>query len=131
MRVDLSGYGDIGLIIKAKTGVMHTSQVGGLLCEHPEVEGFFVPLRSDRLLESIDGALRSSPYVWGEREAEALDRQLRRHDFGWIRVDRSLLHESTEAWVHVLVSARGERSVPITADSTIPLPAVLVWPNSD
>ena len=40
-----------GLIVPAKTGVWYTNQTGGLLCSHPCIEGFFVPLEPSWHLE--------------------------------------------------------------------------------
>lgn len=134
MRVDLSGFQGIGLIVKAKTGVMYTSQVAGHGCEHPEVEGFFVPLeRNDqsRILDFLLDAYRGSWLPLNEQQADALDRMLRRQNYSSIRVERALLHESREAWVHVVVPGEGERYVPVSTGSSEPFRAVLVWPNSD
>jgi hypothetical protein len=48
MRVTLHAFPDLGLIVKANTRVLYSNQSGGLACLHPEVEGFFVPLRTPR-----------------------------------------------------------------------------------
>jgi hypothetical protein len=59
-----------------------------------------------------------------------VDRALRRHRIGPIRVDRSMLSESREAWVYVIVSADDKDFVPL-ADASGEAKGVLVWPNSD
>ena len=134
MLVDLNAYPDLGLIIKATTGVRHTSQAAGFACEHPEVEGFFVPLRT-RIgrpeLATLCGISRGAWQSLTEAEADALDRALHRHDIRSIRVDRSMLTDSKEAWVHVVVSAADGDAVPLMIGSSDELRAILIWPNRD
>jgi hypothetical protein len=107
--VHLDDFPDLGLLIKAPTGIRYTTQAAGLSCEHPESEGFFVPLRTSvgrPELATITGLFRG---FWGPLtgvEAGAVNRALHRHGFGSIRVDRSMLAQSREAWVHVMVAAQ-------------------------
>jgi hypothetical protein len=42
--IDLSEYGNVGIILKLGSGVFCTNQVAGYACQHPEVEGAFYPL---------------------------------------------------------------------------------------
>ena len=49
--------GMIGLIIPAKTGVFFSNQTGGVMCNHPEIEGVFVPLEGE---------------VWDEKKGERI-----------------------------------------------------------
>jgi hypothetical protein len=134
MIVDLSEFPDLGLVIKLPTGVRYTSQTAGVACEHPEVEGVFVPLQT-RVgrpeLATLSGMLRGAWNSLGAHQADSLDAFLKRYDFKRISVDRSKLTESTEAWVHVAVSGIGEDGVPLAIDSSKILFGIPVWPNSD
>ncbi len=42
--VELSENTGACLVIEAPTGVVYSTQTGGSCCDHPEVEGFIVPL---------------------------------------------------------------------------------------
>lgn len=42
--VDFSYQDKCGVVVEHPTGIIWTSQVGGIACAHPEVEGFFIPL---------------------------------------------------------------------------------------
>ena len=42
--IDLSAYGDLGIILKLQSGVFYTNQSAGLACKHPQIEGVFFPL---------------------------------------------------------------------------------------
>ena len=33
-----------GLIIPEKTGIIYSNQTGGVTCNHPEIEGYYIPL---------------------------------------------------------------------------------------
>jgi hypothetical protein len=108
MIVELDDFPDLGLIIKAPTGVRYSNQSGGYACEHPETEGFFVPLRTRAgrsELTTLAGMFRGAWNRLDDVRADSVDGALRRHAITSIRVDRSMLSESREAWVHVIVSA--------------------------
>jgi hypothetical protein len=133
MIVELDDFPDLGLIIKAPTGVRYSNQSGGLACEHPEIEGFLVPLRTRAgrsEITTLAGMFRGAWHRLDDGRADALDSALRRHGISSIRVDRSMLSESREAWVHVIVSALENGFVPL-AGAPAEAKGVLVWPNSD
>jgi hypothetical protein len=132
--VDLAAFPDLGLIVKAPTGVRHTTQAAGFACEHPEAEGYFVPLQT-RIgrpeLATFMGLFRGSWDCLSAAQADAVDGALARHGFKSMRVDRTMLAQCREAWVHVVISAREkEESIPLTGLSE-DVRGVLVWPNSD
>jgi hypothetical protein len=133
MIVELDDFPDLGLIIKAPTGVRYSNQSGGYACEHPETEGFFVPLRTRAgrsELTTLAGMFRGKWNRLDDVRADSVDGALRRHGITSIRVDRSMLSESREAWVHVIVSAVDNEYVPL-AGASAEARGVLVWPNSD
>jgi hypothetical protein len=161
--VNLWGHAGTGLIIKCATGIAYTNQSCGHHCLHPEQEGAFVPVGNDVALPSrelISKEYELTAYFEGapwhgsgaatgltEADADFIDRILAdRPDLRQIRVDRSRLTESHEAWVHVLVNEEeGPMVGSIGADMThvlqrlttisgfgpFPLEAILTWNNSD
>ena len=137
MNVTLHAFPDIGLIVKAATGVIYSNQAGGFACLQPEVEGFFVPLRTPfgmRALYALQGIFSSgfdAEDGIDDETAERMDWLLSRQGLKCIRVDRSKLTESWEAWVHVTVSGELDYKVPLEGAVPERLEAVLIWPNSD
>ena len=137
MNVTLHAFPDIGLIVKAATGVLYSNQAGGFACLHPEVEGFFVPLRTPFGMRELNALQDLFPSGFDaedgmdEETAERIDRLLTRQGLKCIRVDRSKLAESWEAWVHVTVSGELDYKVPLEGATPARLEAVLTWPNSD
>lgn len=62
--VELWGLSNfLGAIVPAPTGVVWTNQTGGTSCQHPEVEGYYLPLPN--LLGSSDEA-RLVNVGWGD-----------------------------------------------------------------
>jgi hypothetical protein len=79
----------------------------------------------------LSGLFRGDWHSLSESQADALDRALHRHDLESIRVDRQMLSQSREAWVHVIVSAdKQETTIPLLGLSEHAR-GVLIWPNSD
>ncbi len=149
-RVILYDHVGTGLIIKYPSGVLYSNQTGGNICLQPEEEGIFVPIGNDvalpsGILLSKQTALRA--YFEGPRwqgsgaigrltEVDALfiDQLLAQlPNFGYIRVNRTRLGESHEAWVHVLVHTEEDESslAIISGFGPGPLEAILTWQNSD
>lgn len=50
--VQLWDYEGAGLIIPAPTGIVWSNQTGGMACHHPELEGYFLPVRVSESLFS-------------------------------------------------------------------------------
>lgn len=132
-RIYLDAFPDLGLIVKAPTGVRYSTQAAGLGCEHPEVEGYFVPLRT-RVgrpeLATLFGLFRGGWQSLSAGQADTLDRAISRHGFSSMRVDRSMLAHSREAWVHVIVAPDDQESIPL-AGLPHEVRGILIWPNSD
>ena len=137
MKVTLHAFPDIGLIVKAPTGVIYSNQTGGFACLHPEAEGFFVPLRTPfgmrelYALQSICPTGFDADEGLSEAAADKLDWILSRQGLQCIRADRSRLGESWEAWVHVTVSGEMGYKVPLECPRPERLEAILTWLNSD
>ena len=124
----------VGLIIPWPTGVIYQGQVGGHYCLPFREEGVFVPLETERIEESKQLQEYFTGPKWrgwcgegiDEETAAFVDRTLARLRLdGFIKVDRSRLKESVEAWVYVDVPEDPY------LDGLTPCKAVLTWPNSD
>jgi hypothetical protein len=102
-------------------------------CEHPEAEGYFVPLRTRPgrpELATFSGLFRGSWEALTTSQADSVDGALSRHGFGSLRVDRSMLDQSREAWIHVIISPGEQESTPLAGLSE-EARGILIWPNSD
>lgn len=137
MHVALHSFPDLGLIVKATTGVIYSNQAGGLACLHSEVEGFFVPLRTCFGMRELHALREICPSDIDadegidEETAARLDWILERQGLKCLRVDRTKLAESCEAWIHVRISGELGDKVPLEGARAETLEAVLMWPNSD
>jgi len=132
-----------GLIILAETGVYYTNQVAGVACFHPVVEGYFVPFylgyKNWRELRWELEMLGDSIGTWlglTTEDADKLDSLFEKYEVP-LRVERSLLESSYEAWVYVRIldlERCGVRFEGVKERSLLhddqPL-AVLVYENSD
>ena len=110
-RVSLYHSYGLGLIILAPSGVMYTNQAGGHSCMQPEEEGFFAPLHNEfdqqekMLLEFFT---KRNPYTYVDiAGADFIDSVL---DLSvitrFLKVDRTRLSDSMEAWVYVDVGTQ-------------------------
>lgn len=139
-----------GLIIKWPTGIFYSNQAGGTFCIAPEEEGFFFPFgndadenniflsKEDDLCEYFTGPkVLSEGAIRGitEKNANDIDEMLSGQLFMvTIKVDRTKLKQSHEAWVHVLVYQNvkiNENLCHFRGFDSYPLKAVLIWCNSD
>jgi hypothetical protein len=134
------------LLIEDPDGVVYQNQVGGVVCWQAELKGILAPLEvtpedTDRIM--------SLPYPSGIQGitieiADAIDEILARSSLtSFLKVDRTRLEESWEAWVHVLIDtpsgdALVDPGAPLHFNMyTGPLygfgrcRGVLTWPNSD
>ena len=124
------------LILKRETGVIYSHQAGGNSCKWPEIEGALLLLDADDYKHNIPAILSShfSGPRWRKWCNKSID--LATADFidevmSWtdphlnknlivnIMVDRDMLDNSFEAWVHVNVCIDDKKS-----------DAVLVWENN-
>ncbi|HTU50453.1 MAG TPA: DUF6210 family protein [Acidobacteriaceae bacterium] len=127
--IDLSGYDNLGIILKVQSGVFYTSQVAGYACQHPEIEGAFYPLAVKPGKAEVFSLRQRFKGPWNhidEADAEFIDGVLHKNGHKNLSVDRTKLDDSYEAWVHLAVAA-GAEDMSGFGDCE----AVLVWPNSD
>jgi hypothetical protein len=148
-HIKLWDHVGLGIILSWPTGIIYSNQTGGTSCLAPEMEGAFIPLQNDCTLP--DNVLLSPAkdlwdYFTGPRwngtgatngleEADGnfIDDLLRKASlFPALRVDRTRLADSHEAWVHVIISSDESDDLPIFAGFTpYPRAGVLTWQNSD
>jgi hypothetical protein len=105
--------------------------VAGHGCEHPEIEGVFVPL-SDGIgkpaVHALQQHFRGDWHPLIQRDAEIVDGILRRSDLSFITTDATKLSESREAWVWVTIRENANSPLGPGFGSCN---GVLTWQNSD
>ena len=139
IAVDLHGV-DLGLILMMHSGVVYTNQADGVACLQLEEEGVLAPFAmpaEQPYSKGLCDYFLSRPGNRGCLEiadADFIDAFLLTT---WVpfsvKVDRTRLAESYEAWVYVNLDAYSG-SIPVIETPkglTLPMNAVLVWENSD
>ena len=125
----------LGLIIFKNTGVRISNQTGGYACNQPEVEGIYIPLRTQAQdIEEffVSKLAGDGSFPLNESVADFIDEYLQRDgNTCFLRVDRTRLTESHEAWVYVdITPPKGDnRSSLIEGFGNSK--GVITWPNSD
>jgi hypothetical protein len=134
---ELSG---MGIIVSHPTGIFVSNQVGGHACQHPSLEGFYLPLVMARspvmasLHEHFTEKWRSHCYDGIDAEtADFMDGLFEQeHCSRGLKVDRSKLDNCLEAWVYVTFD---ERAFAPGRGAILTPPiqglGVVTWPNSD
>jgi hypothetical protein len=144
-RIDLSDPSDIGLglIILWSSGVLYEHQTGGYNCYKPEEEGVFVRLYKEledqelMLIEHFGGPKWRSWCGDGIdiETADYIDQVLNLAEkTKFLKVDRSRLNDSHEAWVYVDVSEPEEDKNgyrPAAINGFGKCKGVLIWSNTD
>ena len=129
---------EVMLVIEHPSGVVYTNQTGGTSCMQPELEGVLVPLDLEpEQTEKLAKLCVEVPSVSPEL-ADAIDAILATAP-GRLRVDRTLLYESHEAWIHVVGDPPPEYDPceAVTGDwfadwlGFASVRGVITWPNSD
>lgn len=132
--VDMCTHPVPGLIVLCRSGVLYTTQTAGTLCGHPMAEGVFVPLPGVFGENAFDMLADCGAYDGcSEEEADAVDAILAARGQGkWLKVDRSRLNESAEAWVYVEIASAESDYVPVLSGfGPYPMHGILTWENSD
>jgi hypothetical protein len=108
-----------GLIVLYKSSVRYTNQTGGTNCLSPIEEGVYLPLfdelhdQGTALMAYFTDAKVYSTGTVGidEMDAEFLDSILSVGDYTkYLKVDRTRLHDSHEAWLYVDIHFTSEIS---------------------
>jgi hypothetical protein len=148
LRIDLWLLDWLGLILECNSGVGYEHQAGGVFCIRRKMEGALVPLEGDQwpkpsnnrsVLEQLRELFGGHSYPKLTADiADGVDsifKSSRVTDA--LRVDRSNLEQSCEAWIRVTfdLPAESEKAAPIR--NPIPVAGIqkgsgaVVWPNSD
>ena len=120
---------EAGLIIPMKTGVKFTNQVDGVSCQHPELEGIFVPLSAYTDDDLTD--------IWKEYpDCKFIKDWIKRHNLplklledAW-REGLSKLGKYPEAWVNVKILKHDNLQFSPFKDF-VGMEAILTYENSD
>jgi hypothetical protein len=133
---------DVMLVIEHHSGVFYQNQVGGNVCAEEELEGVLAPVGLDA--ETVE-VIANLEYLNGRKGisdeiADAIDRILgavqarRATKADVVRVDRTRLQDSWEAWVYVVIDSPTSFPDDNLFDSRLGFGTargVLTWPNSD
>ena len=104
-----------GLIIKRRTGIGFSHQTGGYSCTASLQEGILIPLViPQKMMEKLNEIFIGKYKGWcnkgiQEEDADFLDSLFQEFRFP-VRVDRTLLQNSMEAWIHVDIVQIDEKS---------------------
>lgn len=132
--IELSAFRGIGLIIPCSSGVTVTNQAAGHACEHPSIEGVFVPLTDPAVDQQVMLEKFFAGPPWNghcddyidEESADVIDEILGRGKWTrGLKVDRDRLAHGYEAWVWVTL-ARNAWFEGFGSDV-----GILTWQNSD
>lgn len=110
------------LIVPAKTGVIYYNQTDCVSCNHPEVEGFSLPVRP-RHLEFLDGGF-CSHYFYGSRGEREFEESIEELVASVGLNFKSFSFE--EAWTTIQVNQGGGKYT----DGT-DFEVILSWENCD
>lgn len=136
------------LIVAHPSGVVYNHQAGGYACNHPEMEGVFIPLddfmfyKNGRCRFMVNIVKELNQYFTGKKHGgwcyEGIDSEDGKYINGLlpscIRVDSKKLSESMEAWIWVKIKSSDNIKDSFTATwHGFPdkASAVLIWENSD
>lgn len=125
--VELCRYIDLqGLILEIPTGVYYTNQTGGHACNHPQVEGVYMPFPVPIELRTRMINVGSLESGISQEEADELDSLLLAYHTE-LKVDRERLLQVQEAWLPVQI--RNDRNG--YWEGCKNLLGTLTWGNSD
>ncbi|AAN48906.1 DUF6210 family protein [Leptospira interrogans] len=135
--IRLWGMENIGLIIEYQTGIIYSNQTGGYACLQPEVEGVLVPLEDleNKIQQSLQKYFTGPKWrSWcndgiDEETADFIDSLLK--PFYYLKVNRSKLLQSHEAWIYMeLLLQKGDLEYQIYS-GFLEKSGILTWGNSD
>lgn len=136
----------LGLIISYPTGILVSNQTGGTACLQPFMEGFYLPVGNDMIIETnqlISPETELSNYFKSEKyfgtgatkgididDAIIINEILHKYGLNnFIKVDTKQLEKSHEAWVYVTIDNNANKDLLSNFDHISE--AILTWTNSD
>lgn len=133
----LYGLDGVGIIIPYPSGVVYQNQTGGYSCVQSSAEGVFVPLEGEPFdhYEALHTFFFKGKWagncangIDGET-ADFIDATLARlPGHSGIKVDRSRLTDSHEAWVYITLA---DPTCAGLLEGFTATRGILTWPNSD
>lgn len=144
VRVDITNPTQLLLIIKHKSGISYSNQVGGFACNQVEIEGSLIPLHTADLLTQLKKVSLNLYENMPEKLADLIDdliqteaTQTEQYNCNeWMqgmKVDRSKLDQCQEAWIHIVatpgLSEADDFDSQVILDKEVD--GVLSWENSD
>lgn len=150
--VELWDCGDaLGLIVPATTGIKYSNQTGGTACDHPEVEGFYVPLPSGwhtkpEVMQDVDGRWEDPEHILfinNSTASETDPSRIARLVQQWLdanyplseffEVDPEKLTKTQEAWIWLRVKDCKKAAIgaPIQLAGLVGHSVVITYANSD
>lgn len=102
MKIDCDGC--VGLIVCFPTQVKYETQAGGMSCNHPEVEGAWVPgfnfKERTPYMEKVHDILCFGG-SWSEEDLKKIEEAVS-SECHYVRLDRERLDIMEEAWIPVV-----------------------------
>lgn len=132
----------IGLIICYPSGVLYSNQAGGYACLQPEIEGVFVPLvdcvkghkQEEHLRKHFTGP-KWKGHCYDKidgKTADFIDKILAdSYITKRLKVDRSKLNKSFEAWIHINILSDERDSDLREFHGFESTNGIITWENSD
>lgn len=128
------------MILIVESGIYFSNQTGGYGCLHPAEEGIYIPLYDEKVDQEYELSQHFTGSKWQSWCNEAIDEETadfidtvleKSSNTRMLKVDRSRLNDSHEAWVYVTLDPQTH-----DADSEIfsevgVNEGVLTWENSD
>jgi len=137
----------LGIIIEFPTGVLISNQTGGTACLHPKIEGIYLPLANDYLLENkkfMSPEIELTEYFGGNKyngsgatkgidleDVEKINLIMANNRLNkLIEIDLDRLADSHESWIRIKIN--NDKNIElIKGFNEYPLNGVLTWANSD
>jgi len=136
----------LGLIISYPTGIFVSNQTGGTACLQPFMEGFYLPVGNDKIIETnqlISPETDLSNYFKGEKyygtgaingidadDAIMINEILYKYGLDdFIKVDIAKLKKSHEAWIYVTID--NNANIDLLSNFDHISEAILTWTNGD
>ena len=127
----------LGVIVLKDSGVWISNQTGGHGCLHPAEQGIYIPiLKAERYLQKFSEFFYSGPKWQGwctqgidNETADFLDNFFAENFWTkYLKVDRTRLEDSHEAWVYVNIAATQKEDLFYRFGNC---QGVVTWENSD
>ncbi|WP_316806523.1 DUF6210 family protein [Pedobacter agri] len=144
-KIELWDTVGLGLIIEYPSGIFFSNQTGGTSCQHPSIEGIYVPLHNDysetdkQFISPENDLMKhfvGQKYM-GSGATKGIDEEdttiiteilsiYSLNEFISIDTNKSKMEKSHEAWIHVKIN-----NLYLLEGFPKELKGILTWSNSD